>query len=1139
MTPFRTSRLSLVLATAPALLAQTTTGAVSGRVTDAAGSSLPGARVAFESPALFRTKAIVTDARGEYHAQLLPVGTYTVRVSAPGMLGRTATNVRVGLGANLGLDFALKAVSQASATVEVTSTLVQEAKTEDKVSYNYSAEDLLRLPTDRGFEGALSLAPGVMGNGMAVSLRGSNFGNDNQRNGGGQANAVVGGGYAGSTLYHVDGIDVTDTTGVQTGAKAQATLYQPLPDSIEDVQVVLSALNARNGRANGGQVNIVTKTGSNEWSAAIRTDLYRPSWTTSYPKGVSRFWGEDASVSEAGAVEAYSRYTDLTVSGPLVKDRLWFYLGTRLQPVASGTTRLYNDYGGNDVGFGRPDLNVGDLVHYPMITMGNFPLTDAVLTNAAAYPAGYRPFDLRTDSQWQKTLPADVKYRKLEGKISGLLDKDNTLFLTFLTDRTNHGGMSGQRTSGGATIFQQFMGDLVQQTDAYTLGWNGTFRDRWFVELRLSTARFKESDVKGPTTYPTAVLSQLSTGYTDPAHLLDYWGWFNWTFTPFQVMRSAAGDAPSKRGNNSINLNIKTIQEWHGQHEIDLGGEIFETVHAFGNEVSSNAVVYNGGFIYNPADASFLFASLYTADPAENMIHPGQYGAGGGVYYPGSTAGAPMEYVLDYAPDQYPMMGPGNHLVQYWSKGKEAWNKSRALWVNDSWTVDSHWNVMAGLRWNHFAIYDTDGSRESALSILEPRLQVKWNPDGADRRLVTASVAKLASAYSDDMASAFRTNALSVYTLRGWKGLPGQNAIDSAAATSGADPTAGVAWVPYGVLTDFSNYGTPIAIADSRQTFKPSDVEVPYCIETQLGLTRNYRTGVARVTFVRRDYKKDWVSFVHGYGDAYVSLIQDPSGLGGSPYYTQNQYFLNSKFDRVYQGIETAWEERVTARLSYGGNFTLSQQSGVNNLDYYNYLNLKQALGLPQGVWAPEGIQARDRVLNAYVSYLVPVGKGSLSGSILAKYVSTGIQDLYGTTAFDVPMTGTTASGVPVNYVDNTLTWSTTSLPTWNNYLAKPGTFRYGADVYAINARLQAQIPLQGRLMLTTYVQIDNLFNRILPTGTPYNDWSMGRSTNHSNPYVPGLPITAFNGAPWGLADSHYQYTAGRTFSTFSVGLKY
>jgi hypothetical protein len=202
-------------------------------------------------------------------------------------------------------------------------------------------------------------------------------------------------------------------------------------------------------------------------------------------------------------------------------------------------------------------------------------------------------------------------------------------------------------------------------------------------------------------------------------------------------------------------------------------------------------------------------------------------------------------------------------------------------------------------------------------------------------------------------------------------------------------------------------------------------------------------------------------------------------------------------------------------------------------------------MGLPESLWAPQGTLARNRVAKAHLTYVQPVGKGNVSVSVMAQYVSTGLQNLYGTSFLTNPdgtplaFSGNNPTdGRPVTYVDSAL-GGTTVAPVWSNYLNAPGDFRDGSDTYNVNLRLQGQMPLAGKLMLTAYLQVDNLFNRILPTGAAANNWTEGRSTTHANPYIAGRPLTAFGAGPWGTTGTSAYYTGGRTFSTLSVGLKF
>ncbi len=1125
------STLAVLLAGNAALVAQVTTGALAGHVTDNAGRPIAGVRVSLESPALFHPRVLKTDAKGEYRGQLLPVGTYTVKVSADGWLGKTATGVRVGLGSNLSLDFSLTLLKETGAVVEVVAT-AQEAKTADKVSVNYSAEELLKLPTNRSFDGALALAPGVTGSGLGTSIRGGSFG--------GQTKA--GGGYS-QVMYRIDGIDVKDDTGTQWDGPARAQLYEPLPDSIEDVQVVLSALNARHGRSQGGQVNVVTKTGSNTFEGSIRTTFSRPSWTTDLPHGPVA--GSDYAASESNAVESYSRFTDITFSGPIIKDRLWFYVGTRVQPSQSGTATLgwngvpvqKNASGGWDV---IPGATLSSVMKYPMVTWGAFPKVDNVLKGVGTpYPTGYGNFDISKYTDWNSVVPADTTYHKYEGKLTFLVNDNNTLALTYLTDKTVQGGYTGERTSPPNTALDKdFVGDLTTETKAWTLGWNSTINEHWFLEMRAFKAEVKLNDVTGPTQYPIFVQSQLSTGdpniqilSTDNQGMASGNGQAGY-FGSFYNRRSSSDITPNIRGNQSLNFNVKTFQEAAGQHEIDFGAEYFQTKHQFGRERSGNRGVFEGGFIYNPDTKDYLYPTFY---------------ANSASLVPLDSNGQADQALVQYG--ELPMRGPGAYMERYWAGQSAAKNNSTGLWLNDTWTLDSNWNLMLGLRYNRFAIRDTSERSLADINVTEPRLQLKWNPDGKGQEIYTFTAAKLASAYSDEMAAWFRTNGWTTRTVHAWKGLPGQLAVDDNNIDS--DPLSGVRWVDYNTLIDPANYGAPSAIIDLSQTAKTAGLQVPYAIEFSLGYMRNFDTGSVRLNFVQRTYKKEWLSFVHdGYYDPadptkYLTLVQDPSGLG-APQWQQTHRFLNSGLEQIYRGVELAWNEAITSRLNFGGNYTWSQITGRNALDYYNYRDEKLRNGLSEDVFAPEGVLSRSQVLHAFLTYVVPIGKGNVSASTLATYSTSGVRTPNGVGVLkvaDVDTGNAAFHGYSVQPIDNVA--GQNILLNYNTYSSPMGAFTRGTDIYTVDVKLQAQMPLAGKVMLTTYVQIKNIFNHLQRISV--YDWSgssngtaefgTGGSVGNSSP-ITGRPLGGFSQA-WGTGNDNTYYSGGRTFTEFSVGLKF
>jgi outer membrane receptor for ferrienterochelin and colicin len=108
-------------------------------------------------------------------------------------------------------------------------------------------------------------------------------------------------------LYLVDGQNLMDN--VYSNMQ-----YPILSDSIEETQVITGAISAEYGGVDGGVVNTITKSGSNEFLGQLRFDFRNPAWDASRPYQQSK------------APDALSREMSLTLGGSIIKDRLWFHL---------------------------------------------------------------------------------------------------------------------------------------------------------------------------------------------------------------------------------------------------------------------------------------------------------------------------------------------------------------------------------------------------------------------------------------------------------------------------------------------------------------------------------------------------------------------------------------------------------------------------------------------------------------------------------------------------------------------------------------------------------------------------------------------------------------------------------------------
>ncbi|HXV62687.1 MAG TPA: TonB-dependent receptor [Vicinamibacteria bacterium] len=282
--------VSLLVFATPRLLEAQITGSIFGVVRDASGAVLPGATVIATSPALQRESlATVTNDVGAYRLSLLPAGLYSVRFELPGFNPSVHSAIEVAVNQEVALDVTLE-VAAVSETVEVSARTPQVETTRADVSSRVSTDAIDALPLNgRNFEDLITLVPGAKSlpegsQGQEVSIFGE------------RGSAVS---------YVVDGADNNDP--LVGGAFQRYT-----QDSIQEFEVITTGYEAEFGRAQGGVVNIITRSGTNQLSGSafgfFRDDALDSSNVPDQevPKLERQQWGG-------------------TLGGPISADRAFFF----------------------------------------------------------------------------------------------------------------------------------------------------------------------------------------------------------------------------------------------------------------------------------------------------------------------------------------------------------------------------------------------------------------------------------------------------------------------------------------------------------------------------------------------------------------------------------------------------------------------------------------------------------------------------------------------------------------------------------------------------------------------------------------------------------------------------------------------
>ena len=319
------------------VFAQETTGGLQGTVKDPSGAVVAKASVELNSPALVGSKKLDTDSGGYYRFANLPPGIYTVTVKAAGFSELKREGIAIEVGHLPTLDLPLSVGAQGT-VVEVTGEAPAIDVTTNTNQTNLTNETLNDTPHGYTFQSVIQYAPMARNEPLAGGGAGMS-GNSGGSLPGSAGNGLsvgfsVGGGADSENSYLVEG---QDTENISGGASSANVPFQ----FIQEVQVKSSGIEAEHGGALGGVVNVVMKKGSNAYHGSFFATYendgidgsgvlggaenqalrYDPSPTTSLP------FDADSQVYDPKRDHFRIAQAGFTVGGPVLKDRLWFFLG--------------------------------------------------------------------------------------------------------------------------------------------------------------------------------------------------------------------------------------------------------------------------------------------------------------------------------------------------------------------------------------------------------------------------------------------------------------------------------------------------------------------------------------------------------------------------------------------------------------------------------------------------------------------------------------------------------------------------------------------------------------------------------------------------------------------------------------------
>jgi carboxypeptidase family protein/TonB-dependent receptor-like protein len=309
--------LALLLAVPVAAHAQVITASVRGTVTDEQGAALAGADVTITNTETAYARSAKSGADGEYSFPDLPLGSYRIQATHAGFKAQTQTGIVLHVADSLVINVSLK-VGAVSESVTVEASPIAVETTTGELTGLIEGAQVSELPLNgRNFMQLVTLMPGVAaGEAYSVNNKGLKGG----------SNLSVSGSSSNGNQWLVDGANNNDTGSQRT------ILVYPSTESIQEFKIERSSYGAEFGGMAGSTINLVTKSGSNDFHGSVyysgrndKLNTFDPilkSGCPTCPK--NKFRGNDYGY---------------TIGGPVKKDKVFFFWSQEWNKRIEGIAR--------------------------------------------------------------------------------------------------------------------------------------------------------------------------------------------------------------------------------------------------------------------------------------------------------------------------------------------------------------------------------------------------------------------------------------------------------------------------------------------------------------------------------------------------------------------------------------------------------------------------------------------------------------------------------------------------------------------------------------------------------------------------------------------------------------------------------
>lgn len=524
-----------------------------GTVSDPEGAAIPGATVTLVNTDTNQSLTAGSDGNGIYEFNALAPAPYKLTVSATGFKQKVLDHVQIIPEQLNALNLQLE-VGEAKETVTVsgtTQTLDTETAT---VSGTINSEQIQHMPSfNRDVFQLAQLAPGVFGDASQASSGGSNNLPGTQGPGGSSASnagifATENGPQVSSAggQYETNGISI-DGISTASAVWGGTSVITPSEDSVQDLKVVSNSYDAENGRFSGAQIQVTTKSGTNQLHGSAFFKASRPGLNA-----YQRWNGVGSNVSGTPAKRGLnrndSRFNNYggSLGGPLWKNKIFAFFNWETSPFSSVATAQgwyetpqfdalapagsiaakYLSFPGNapsanaiisrtcasiglSEGVNCITTNGGLNVGSPITTgLGNQDLTYGGSATSPGVGGGLTPGGVPDIAFFNTLNPTTISQNQYNGRVdANLTEKDRLSFALYWVPLDS--------TFYNSTIRPENLWHHSQINDAFSVIWNHTFSPSLLNQARFNAAGWRWNELASNSQEPFGLPQDAFGLHTD------------------------------------------------------------------------------------------------------------------------------------------------------------------------------------------------------------------------------------------------------------------------------------------------------------------------------------------------------------------------------------------------------------------------------------------------------------------------------------------------------------------------------------------------------------------------------------------------------------------------------------------------